>query len=109
MGDPPDGDRLSAIFPDFQENPGQSMGLQNGPFLLANRGCRFPKLWVKLMPSGGGMGAMPKMGHPYPRLGFEMGTALDGDRLYVISPDFEENPGQSMGLRNGPILLANRG
>ena len=31
-------DILPVIFPDFQENPGQSMGLQNGPFLLANHG-----------------------------------------------------------------------
>ena len=29
------------IFPDFEENPGQSMGLGNGPFLLANRGWGF--------------------------------------------------------------------
>ena len=32
---PPDGDRLSMILPDFEENPGQPMGLQNGPFFVS--------------------------------------------------------------------------
>ena len=51
------------IFPDFEENHGQSMGLQNGPFLLANRGGGLPKLWVKLIASVGGLEMMPEMGH----------------------------------------------
>ena len=34
----PAGDRLSMIFPDFEENHGHPMGVVNGPFLLANRG-----------------------------------------------------------------------
>ena len=38
-----DDDILSMIFP---ENPGQPMGLQNGPFSLANHGRGLPKLWV---------------------------------------------------------------
>ena len=52
---------------------------------------------------------MPEMGHTLPRLGFKMGPPPDGDRLSMISPDFEGNPGQPWGLQNGPILLANRG
>ena len=41
-----DNDILSMIFPDLQENRGQSMGFQSGPFLLANHGRGLPKLWV---------------------------------------------------------------
>ena len=37
---------LPMIFPGFEGNPGQPMGLQNGPFLLANRGRGLPKYWV---------------------------------------------------------------
>ena len=33
-----EGDMLSMIFPDFEENHGKSMCLQNVPFLLANHG-----------------------------------------------------------------------
>ena len=60
----PGDDILPMIFPDFQENPGQPMGLQNGPFLSANHGWGLPQLWVKLRASGGGLEMMPKMGHP---------------------------------------------
>ena len=42
----PDGDRMSIISPDFGESPGRPMGLQNGPFLLANHGRGLPKLRV---------------------------------------------------------------
>ena len=59
-----DDDILPMIFPDFEENPGQPMGLQNGPSLLANHGCRLPKLRVKLRASGGGPEMIPKVGHP---------------------------------------------
>ena len=45
-GAPPDGGRLSAIFPDSQDRPGQPLGLQNGPFSLANRGRGLPKYWL---------------------------------------------------------------
>ena len=44
-GPPSEGDISTLISPDFQENPGQPMGLQNGPFLLANHGRGMPKLW----------------------------------------------------------------
>ena len=44
-----------------------------------------------------------------PRLGFEMGPLADGDRLPAISPDSEGNPGQPMGLQNGPFWLSNHG
>ena len=47
-----------------------------------------------------------KMGHSWPRLGFEMGAPQDGDRLSAIFPGFEENPGQSMGLVNGLLFLS---
>ena len=64
----------------------------------------------KLSGSGGGLGVMPKMGHPLPRLGFEMWTRPDCDRVSAIFPDFEGNRAQSMGLRSGALfLLANRG
>ena len=49
---------------------------------------------------------MPKMGNSYPRLGFEMGAPLDGDRMSMIFPDFEENHGQPLGLQNGPIFVS---
>ena len=62
MGPHADGDVLSMISPDFEENTGQPTCLQNGPFLLANRGVGLPQLSVKLMPSGGGVGMMPKCG-----------------------------------------------
>ena len=39
-------DILPTIPPDLQENPGQPMGLRNGPFLLANRGRGLSKYWV---------------------------------------------------------------
>ena len=42
-------------------------------FLLDNQGVGLPKLCVKLSASGGGMRTMPGIGHPYPRLGFEIG------------------------------------
>ena len=42
----------------------------------------------------------PEMGRPYLRLGAGVGAASDGDRLPAISPDFEENRGQSMGFTN---------
>ena len=66
MGAPPYGDRLSAISPDFQGNPGQPNPWVSkmAPFLLANHGCRLPKLWVKLRASEGGLEMMSKMGHP---------------------------------------------
>ena len=60
----------------------------------------------KLRGSGGGLGMMPKMGHPLPRLGFEMWTPPDCDRVSAIFPDFEENHGQSMGLRNGTLFVS---
>ena len=50
-----------------------------------------------------------KMGHILPRLGYKMGPPPDGDRLPGISPDPQGNPGQFMGLQNGPFLLANHG
>ena len=46
-----------------------------------------------------------KMGHSYPRLGFEMGPSPpDGDRLSAISPDSQENHARPMGLQNGPFF-----
>ena len=51
---------------------------------------------------------VPKMGHALPRLGFKMGGPPNGDRLPMISPDFEENTEHPTGLQNGPIFLANR-
>ena len=37
-GPPPDGDRLPMTPPDFEENHGQLMGIQNGLIVAANRG-----------------------------------------------------------------------
>ena len=63
----------------------------------------------KLRASGGGLGMMPKMGNPFPRLGFEMVPPPDGDRLPMIFPDFEENPGNKWASEMAPFLSANRG
>ena len=52
----PDDDILPMIFPDLEENSGQSMGLQNGPFLLANHGRGMPKLWGNKGPPEDGWG-----------------------------------------------------
>ena len=52
---------------------------------------------------------MPRMGHPYLRLGIGNEASSDDDRFPTISPDFEENHGQSMSLQSDPFLLANRG
>ena len=40
-GGPPDSDGMSMISPNFEENPGQPTGLQNGPFfqLIAAKDC----------------------------------------------------------------------
>ena len=51
---------------------------------------------------------MPKMGHPLPRLGLEMGARENGDGLAMISQDFDDNRGQSTCLQIDPFLLANR-
>ena len=59
----------------------------------------------KLRASGGGLEMAPEMGDPYPRLGFEMGPP-GGDGPSAIFPDFEENHGQAMGLRNGPFFAS---
>ena len=37
------------------------------------------------------------------------GGLPEGDTSFMILPDFEDNPGQPMGVQNGLILLANRG
>ena len=60
----------------------------------------------KLRASVGWPEMMPEIGHSLPRLGFEMGASPDGDRLPMIFSDFEVNPGQSMGLLNGPIFAS---
>ena len=60
MGPRENGDAMSMISPDFEENNGHPMSLRSIPFLLANRGCGLPKFWVKLRASGGGAGMMPK-------------------------------------------------
>ena len=53
---------------------------------------------------------IPKTGHSQPRLGLDMGPPQTvTDWLPKIFPDFEGNRGQSLSLRNGPFLLANRG
>ena len=81
------------ISPDFEENPGDRWVSEMAPFLLANRGWGLLIFRVKLRVSGGRLETMPKMGHILPRLGYKMGALPDGDRLPMISPDFEENPG----------------
>ena len=45
--------------------------------LLSNRGLGLPKLRVELRASGVGMEMVPKMAHPYVRLGLEMSTPLE--------------------------------
>ena len=62
----------------------------------------------KLRASGGGLGMRLGMGDASPRLGFEMGPP-DGDGYSAIFQDSEENPGQPMGLQNGPFSLSNHG
>ena len=43
---------------------------------------------------------------PYPRLGFGIRPPEDGDKLPMISPDFEGNLGQCMCLINGPLVVS---
>ena len=53
------------------------------------------------MVSGGGAKMAPEMGHTPPRLGFKMRARPGGDMMSMKSPDFGENHGHPMGLRNG--------
>ena len=62
MGHRENGDAVSMISPDFEENNGQPMSLQSTPILLANRGRGLPKFRVKLRVAGGGVEMMPKWG-----------------------------------------------
>ena len=91
------------IFPDFEANHRQPVGVQNGPISLANRGWEMLRFSVKLRASGRGMREMPKMRHTLLRLWFKMGTPADGDRLPMVFPDNEENTEQPMGDRNAPF------
>ena len=51
------------------------------------------------------METKPEKGCTLPRLEYKMVASLDGDSLATIFPDFEINPGQPTGLRDGPIFF----
>ena len=75
------------------------------PFFSYSR-LRIAEIMGRIKRHWGSVEMMAKMGNPYARLRCEMGSSADGDRLSMISPDFEENPGQPLGLQNGPIFVS---
>ena len=98
---PPDGDRLSRILPKFQENPGKSMCLQNGPFRQLISANDWPILG-KIMSTGGGDA---ENGASLAEISVQIrGPAPGGARLSAIFQKSQANPGQSMCRQNDPFF-----
>ena len=97
------------VIPDFQGNPGQFVGLQNGPFLLANRGRVCPILGIVSSPPPEARNFTLKMSNPHSRLANKNGTILEPQWLPRISPKIRENHGQHITVWGPPILNPNRG